>query len=131
MSRINLSDDADTIMKKVRKAKTDPEPLPSEAKGLEERPEALNLVSIYAALAEMPVDAVLAEHGGQGFGAFKPALGELLAETLGPIRDRFVELKADREALDAILARGALRAREIGGPTLDAAYKALGLVRGR
>jgi tryptophanyl-tRNA synthetase len=131
MSRINLSDDADTIMKKVRKAKTDPEPLPSEAKGLEERPEALNLVSIYAALAEMPVDAVLAEHGGQGFGAFKPVLGELLAETLGPIRDRFVELKADREALDAILARGALRAREIGGPTLDAAYKALGLVRGR
>jgi tryptophanyl-tRNA synthetase len=131
MSRINLSDDADTIMKKVRKAKTDPEPLPSEAKGLEERPEALNLVSIYAALADMPVDAVLAEHGGQGFGAFKPALGELLAETLGPIRDRFVELKADREALDAILARGALRAREIGGPTLDAAYRALGLVRGR
>ncbi|TIX51059.1 tryptophan--tRNA ligase [Alteraurantiacibacter aquimixticola] len=130
MSRINLADDADTMAKKVKKAKTDPEPLPSEAKGLEERAEALNLVAIYAALAGTSVDAVLGDFGGQGFGAFKPALAELLVETLSPIRDRFVELKADREALDAILARGAAQARELASPTLKAAYEALGLIRG-
>ena len=129
MSRINLSDDADTIMKKVRKAKTDAEPLPSEAGGLEGRAEALNLVTIYAALAGTGVDAVLAEFGGEGFGKFKPALGELMVEQLAPIAAKFNELRADREALDAILARGAARAREIGGPTLTAAYRALGLVR--
>ncbi|SMQ69537.1 tryptophanyl-tRNA synthetase [Altererythrobacter xiamenensis] len=130
MSRINLVDDADTIMKKVKKAKTDPEPLPSEAKGLEGRAEAQNLVGIYAALSGESVDAVLARFGGQGFGVFKPALGELLVEKLAPINTRFVELLQDREALDAILARGAAQAREIGTPTLDATYKALGLVRG-
>ena len=130
MSRINLTDDADTIMKKVKKAKTDPEPLPSEEAGLEGRAEALNLVSIYAAMTGDSNDAVLAQFGGQGFGAFKPALGELLIETLGPITERFRELRQDRESLDAILARGAARAREIGRPTLDATYKALGLVRG-
>ena len=130
MSRINLADDADEIMKKIKKAKTDPEPLPSEAKGLEGRAEALNLVGIYGALAGKSTDGVLAEFGGQGFGVFKPALGELLVETLRPISARFVELKDDREALDAILARGAARARALGAPTLDATYKALGLVRG-
>ena len=129
MSRINLSDDADTIMKKVRKARTDAEPLPSEAGGLEGRAEALNLVTIYAALAGTGVDAVLAEFGGEGFGKFKPALGDLMVERLAPIARKFNELRADREALDAILARGAARAREIGGPTLTAAYRALGLVR--
>jgi tryptophanyl-tRNA synthetase len=130
MSRVNLSDDADTIMLKVRKAKTDPAPLPGEAAGLAGRPEALNLVTIYGALAGRTVDQVLAEHGGQGFGAFKPALGELMVEVLAPIAARFNELKADRESLDAILARGAARAREMGAPTLTAAYQALGLVRG-
>jgi tryptophanyl-tRNA synthetase len=130
MSRINLSDDADTIMKKVKKAKTDPEPLPSEAAGLAGRPEALNLVSIYATLAGKNLDAVLAEHGGQGFGAFKPALGELMVEVLAPIAARFSDLREDRESLDAILARGAARARELASPTLAAAYRALGLVRG-
>ena len=130
MSRINLVDDADTVMKKIKKAKTDPEPLPSEAAGLAERPEALNLVTIYAALRDMSIDAVLAEHGGSGFGAFKPALGEVLVEVLRPISDRFTALLEDREALDAILARGAAQAREIALPTLDATYKALGLVRG-
>jgi tryptophanyl-tRNA synthetase len=130
MSRINLTDDADAIMQKVKKAKTDPEPLPSEAKGLEGRPEALNLVSIYAAIAGTSVDRVLAQFGGQGFGAFKPALGELLVETLAPLSARFVELKQDRESLDAILAKGALKARELAAPTLSAAYRALGLVRG-
>ncbi|TNE32271.1 MAG: tryptophan--tRNA ligase [Alphaproteobacteria bacterium] len=130
MSRINLSDDADEIMRKIKKAKTDPEALPSEAKGLDGRPEAQNLVGIYAAVSGESVDAVLARFGGQGFGAFKPALGELLVEALAPISERFRELKQDREALDAILARGAARARERGIPTLNAAYRALGLVRG-
>ncbi len=130
MSRINLQDDADTIMKKVKKAKTDPEPLPSEEAGLEGRPEALNLVSIYGALTGQSVEAVLAENGGQGFGHFKPLLGNVLVETLAPISERFRALKDDREVLDAILAQGAAKARERGAPTLDAAYKALGLVRG-
>lgn len=129
MARINLADDADLIMQKVKKAKTDPEPLPSEVAGLEGRAEALNLVTIYAALSGGNTQTVLARFGGQGFGAFKPALGELLVETLAPISARFRELLDDREALDAILARGAARAREIGRPTLDATYKALGLVR--
>ncbi len=129
MSRINLTDDADTMMQKVKKAKTDPEPLPSEVAGLEGRPEAANLVGIYATMANISTEAVLADFAGKGFGAFKPALGELLVETLGPITSRFVELKQDREALDAILAKGALKARDIAGPTLDAAYDALGLVR--
>ena len=84
-------------------------------------------MTIYAALADKTVAEVLAEHGGQGFGAFKPALGELLVEMLAPISQRFTELLADREALDAILARGAAKARQIAGPTLDAAYKSLGL----
>jgi tryptophanyl-tRNA synthetase len=129
MSRINLSDDADTMAQKVKKAKTDPEPLPSEEAGLADRPEAKNLVGIYGALAGQSPAEVLAQFGGQGFGAFKPALADLLVAKLGPIRDRFVELKDDSEALDAILARGAAKARERGKPTLDAAYRALGLVR--
>ncbi|MFW2351460.1 tryptophan--tRNA ligase [Qipengyuania sp.] len=129
MSRINLVDDADEIMKKVKKAKTDPEPLPSEAEGLEGRPEALNLVAIYAALSDRSVDDILGEFGGEGFGKFKPALGELLVETLAPISARFTELLDDRESIDAILARGASQARELARPTLDATYQALGLIR--
>ncbi len=129
MSRINLADDADTIMNKVRKAKTDPEPLPSEVAGLEGRPEALNLVSIYAALTDRNTDAVLSDFGGQGFGAFKPALGELLVATLAPISERFNALKPDSAALDAILVKGAARASALGQPTLDAAYAAMGLSR--
>jgi tryptophanyl-tRNA synthetase len=129
MSRINLTDDAETIMAKIKKAKTDPAPLPGEAKGLEGRPEAANLVGIYAAMAGTSVADVLDEFGGEGFGKFKPALGELLVEKLAPINTRFVELREDREALDAILAKGALKARELAKPTLDAAYAALGLVR--
>lgn len=130
MSRINLADDPDAVMKKVKKAKTDPEPLPSEEGGLAGRPEALNLVTIYAALADRSVADVLADHGGQGFGTFKGALGELLVETLRPITARFTGLLEDREAIDAILARGAAKARQIAGPTLDSTYRALGLVRG-
>ena len=130
MSRINLTDDADTIMAKIKKAKTDPEPLPSDKAGLEGRAEAANLVGIYAAMAGISPDAVLAEFGGHGFGKFKPALGELLVESLAPINARFVELRQDREALDAVLAKGALKARELAVPTLTAVYAALGLVRG-
>ncbi|HJS10604.1 tryptophan--tRNA ligase [Sphingopyxis sp.] len=128
-SRINLVDDADTIMAKIRKAKTDAEPLPSEAAGLEGRAEARNLVSIYAAMADESVDQVLARFAGQGFGAFKPALGELLVETLRPIATRLNELKSDPEAIDAALEAGAARASALARPTLDAAYAALGLCR--
>ena len=129
MSRINLTDDADTIMKKVKKAKTDPEPLPSEASGLDGRPEALNLVTIYSALKMCSVDDVLGEFGGQGFGQFKPALGELLIEVLEPISTRFGQLTKDQTALDSILSDGASRAANLASPTLDAAYDALGLLR--
>jgi tryptophanyl-tRNA synthetase len=129
MSRINLTDDADTIMAKVKKAKTDPEPLPSEAAGLEGRAEAKNLVGIYAALAGESVDAVLTQFGGQGFGAFKPALGALLTDKLAPIAARFRDLKDDHAALDAALIKGAEKAAALAAPTLEAAYAALGLAR--
>ena len=131
MSRINLTDDSDAMMRKVKKAKTDPEPLPSEKAGLVGRPEALNLVSIYATMAGQTVEQVLAQYGGEGFGRFKPALGELLVETLAPISDAFRRLCEDRGTLDAILAGGAARAREIAAPTLAATYEALGLVRAK
>ncbi len=130
MSRINLTDDADTIMAKVKKAKTDPEPLPSDKGGLEGRPEAANLVAIFAAMAGESQDAVLARFGGEGFGKFKPALGELLVESLAPINARFIQLRQDRAALDAILRQGAEKARALAVPTLDKTYAALGLVRG-
>ncbi len=129
MSRINLTDNADTILGKIKKAKTDAEPLPSEASGLDGRPEAQNLVGIYAAFAEESVDATLARFGGQGFGAFKPALAELVIENFRPISDRFNALKDDHEQIDAALAKGAAKARELGAPTLKAAYNALGLLR--
>ncbi len=130
MSRINLTDDADTIMAKVKKAKTDPEPLPSAKAGLEHRPEAANLVGVYAAMAGTSVDAVLGDFGGEGFGKFKPALGELLIEKLAPINARFNDLRQDQSALDAILRKGAERARALAVPTLEKAYAALGLVQG-
>ena len=130
MSRINMTDSADAIMQKIKKAKTDPEPLPSEAAGLEGRPEAKNLVSIYAVMANATVAAVLSEFGGEGFGKFKPALGELLVEKLAPINQRFTELRQDRAALDAILSKGAEKARALAIPTLEKTYAALGLVRG-
>jgi tryptophanyl-tRNA synthetase len=130
MSRLNLTDDADTIMAKVKKAKTDPEPLPSDKGGLDGRPEAANLVGIYAAMSGESQDAILARFGGEGFGKFKPALGELLVESLAPINARFIELRQDRSALDAILREGAAKARALAVPTLDKTYAALGLVRG-
>ena len=129
MSRISLTDDDDAIAQKIRKAKTDPEPLPELASALEGRPEALNLVGIYATLTETTPDSVCAQFAGQGFGAFKPALAEVLVETLRPIRERFIALKDDDTALDAILVKGAEKARAVAQPTLDAAYDALGLMR--
>ena len=126
MSRINLTDDADIIAQKIRKAKTDPEPLPSEATGLQERPEARNLVGIYAALDDCPVDNVLAQFAGQGFGPFKTALTDLLVTTLTPIRDRLARLR-DPTAIDAILASGAHRASALAAPTLAKAYATMGL----
>lgn len=129
MSRINLVDDADTIMAKIKKAKTDPEPLPETAEGLEGRPEARNLVGIYATMAGTDVASVLTQFGGQGFGQFKPALGDLLVEKLAPMAARYRELREDQSALDAILRKGAEKARALANPTLDAAYQALGLVR--
>jgi tryptophanyl-tRNA synthetase len=129
MSRINLIDDADTILSKVRKAKTDPEPLPGDTAGLEARPEAANLVGIYAALSGESTDTVLARFGGQGFGAFKPALADLLVETLRPISERFKALRHDTAALDAILLKGAAKASALAAPTLVRAYGALGLSR--
>ena len=129
MSRINLSDDADSVAGKVRKAKTDPEPLPATLDELEGRAEARNLINIYAATADRSAADVLAEFAGQGFGAFKPVLAELLVETLRPIRDEFVRLKSDTTALDAILSKGAAKARATAQPTVDAAYQALGLLR--
>jgi len=129
MSRINLTDDDDAISQKVRKAKTDPEPLPSEAAGLEGRSEALNLVGIYAALTSSTPDAVCAQFADQGFGAFKPALADVLVAALSPIRQRYVELRNDDAALDAILIKGAEKAAAAAAPTLKGAYEAMGLMR--
>ncbi len=129
MSRINLADDADTVAAKVKKAKSDAELLPETLNELEGRPEARNLINIYAATADRSAADVLAEFSGQGFGAFKPALAELLVETLRPIRDEFVRLKSDTTTLDAILSKGAAKARATAQPTVDAAYAALGLLR--
>jgi tryptophanyl-tRNA synthetase len=125
-SRINLTDDADMIAQKVKRAKTDAEPLPSEAAGLAGRPEAANLVGIMAALANSSVVDVLAEYGGQGFGKFKPALADVMVATLSPITARFNELRRDTAGLDAVLADGAVRARAIAEPVLAEVHRAVG-----
>jgi tryptophanyl-tRNA synthetase len=127
MSRVNLNDDPDLIAQKIRKAKTDPEPLPADPAELDARPEARNLVTIYAALADESVADVLARFAGQGFGAFKPALAELMVETLRPIGTRLAELQRDPAELDRLLALGAEKARAVAAPTLAAAYQAMGL----
>ena len=129
MSRINLTDDADAITAKLRKAKTDPEPLPDDPALLAARPEAKNLVGIYAALADVSVADVLARFAGQGFGAFKPALAELVVETLRPISARLAALEADSAELDRLLAAGAAKARVAAAPVVAGAYAALGLNR--
>lgn len=128
MSRINMTDDADTIAKKIRKARTDPEALPSEEAGLEGRAEARNLVAIYAALAGSDVETVLAEVGGRQFSEFKPMLAELAVAELSPISAEMARLMEDPAAIDAILAGGAVRAREIAAPIVKRAYEIVGMV---
>lgn len=129
MSRINMTDDADAIANKIRKARTDPEPLPMEPEGLEDRPEARNLVNIYAALCDKSVDWVLAEVGGHQFSQFKPMLADLAVEKLSPISSEMARLMEDPAEIDRILGRGAERAREIAGPILEKTYDVVGMVR--
>ncbi|WP_102108923.1 tryptophan--tRNA ligase [Oceaniglobus roseus] len=128
-SRINMTDDADTIAKKIRKAKTDPEPLPETLEGLKDRPEARNLVNIYAALSDKTAEEAMAEVAGQQFGQFKPMLADLAAAKLAPISSEMARLMQEPGEIDAILARGAERAREITAPILDETYRIVGLVR--
>ncbi|MCL6697824.1 tryptophan--tRNA ligase [Sphingomonas sp. NSE70-1] len=126
-SRIHLTDDNDVIALKIRKAKTDPDPLPEDPALLESRPEARNLVGIYGAMVGETDEQVLQRFAGQGFGAFKPALADAAIALLEPLRNRLVELRQDKAALDAILAAGANKAASLAQPTLDAAYRAVGL----
>ena len=128
-SRINMTDDADTIAQKIRKAKTDPEALPSEAEGLKDRPEARNLVNIYAALAEQSVDQVLAQVGGQRFSQFKPLLSDLAVAKLAPISGEMARLMQDPAEIDRILGQGAERARAIAAPILARTYEIVGMIR--
>lgn len=129
LSRINMSDDDETIARKLKKAKTDPEPLPDNMAELGDRPEARNLIGIYAALADQSQEAVLAEYAGKGFGDFKPALADLAVSTLSPIRQRFEELRKDTAAIDTILSEGSHKASALARPTVEATYTALGLLR--
>jgi tryptophanyl-tRNA synthetase len=128
-SRINLTDDADAIALKIRRAKTDPEPLPSEVAGLENRPEARNLVGIFAALADTDFEGVLRDHGGKGFGAFKEALVELLVAKLSPIATETRRLLADPGTLDAALRDGAQRAAALADPIVSEAERLVGFLK--
>ncbi|MFZ9132642.1 MAG: tryptophan--tRNA ligase [Gemmobacter sp.] len=130
-SRINLTDDADAIASKIRKARTDADALPSAPEGLEGRPEARNLVNIYAALAGTTPAAVLAEFGGQGFGAFKPRLADLAVAVLAPISTEMARLVKDPASIDAILGQGAERADAIAAPILAQTREIVGLIRSR
>lgn len=129
MSRINLTDDAEAIANKIKRAKTDAEPLPGTVARLNGRPEARNLVGLYAALADIPVASVLAEYEGKGFGIFKPALAALMIETLAPINTRFNQLRRETAHLDAVLRDGAARASAIAEPVLNQVYAAVGFLR--
>ena len=128
-SRINMTDDADAIAKKIRKAKTDPDALPSDVDGLKDRPEARNLVNIYAALNDQTVEEVLADVGGQQFGTFKPKLAELAVSKLSPVSQEMARLMNDPAEIDRILAKGAAQAREITAPILSKTYEIVGMVR--
>jgi len=127
MSRIHLTDSDDEIVQKIKKAKTDPEPLPYDAEALQERPEAKNLVGIYSAVTGESIEQVLEHFAGQGFGVFKPALAEVLVALIAPIRARLGELRRDPAELDRILAKGAARAADLGAPVLARAKAAVGL----
>ena len=125
-SRLNLLDDADAIAQKIRKAKTDPEPLPATLEELKDRPEAENLVGVYAALDGRTSEAVLAEFAGQGFGAFKPRLADLAVAKLGPVSEEMRRLMADPGEIDRVLADGAERARAAAAPILAEVRKIVG-----
>src|SRR6201995_3136301 len=127
-SRINLIDDADTIAQKIRKAKTDPEPLPTEEKGLEKRPEADNLVGIFAALSGRSKASVLSEFGGGQFSSFKNSLVELCVAKLAPIASEMKRLVADPGHVDSILADGADRARVIAVETMQKTKDIVGFI---
>lgn len=129
MSRINLTDDADAIAKKIRKAKTDPDPLPETYDDLSERPEARNLVNIYAAMSGKTPQEVVTEFAGQQFGTFKPALADLAVDKLAPISTEMSRLMQDTAEIDRILGRGAERAREIAAPILKQTYDIVGMIR--
>ncbi|WP_427790254.1 tryptophan--tRNA ligase [Brevundimonas diminuta] len=126
LSRINLTDDADAIANKIRKAKTDMEPLPETLEGLEGRAEAKNLVAIYAALADTTREAVLAEFAGQGFGAFKPKLAELAVSSMANVTAEMRRLMNDPAEIDRALSAGAEKAREIAEPTIAEVKKIVG-----
>ncbi|MEL6958144.1 MAG: tryptophan--tRNA ligase [Pseudomonadota bacterium] len=129
MERINMLDDADTIAKKFKKAKTDPEPLPETVDGLKDRPEARNLVNIYAGLSGMTPEAVIAEYPGAGWGQFKPALADLAVEKLAPISTEMKRLLDDPAEIDRKLGQGADKARAIATPILEKTYDIVGLLR--
>lgn len=127
-TRINLTDDVDLIASKLKKAKTDPEPLPSEMDGLADRPEARNLVGIYAGLSGRTEADILSEFGGQGFGVFKPALADLTISVISPISEKMNALLKDETEIDQILADGAERARAISAPILAEVKDIMGFV---
>ncbi len=130
-SRINLTDDADTIAQKFRKAKTDAAPLPETIDGLKDRPDAKNLVNIYAALSDQTPEQVIAQFGGQGFGTFKPALADLAVARLSPIATEMKRLMADPAEIDRILGDGADRADAIAQPILARTLEITGMIRSR
>lgn len=126
MTRINLTDDTDTIAKKIKKAATDPHPLPDSLAGFEGRPEALNLITIFAALADEPKEKVIAQFAGKQFSEFKPKLAELAVEKLAPITKRMGELMADKAQIDRYLHQGNEKAHNIAAPVLDDAMRKMG-----
>ena len=128
-SRINLNDEDDLIFQKIKKAKTDSEPIPDNTKALQERPEARNLVGIYAALTDQSENQVLLDFSGQGFGKFKPLLAECLIDAISPIRNEMNRLLSDKTELDRILVNGGEKASSISEPILNDCKKAIGFVQ--
>ncbi|HIB06998.1 MAG TPA: tryptophan--tRNA ligase [Gammaproteobacteria bacterium] len=127
-SRINMIDGADEIEQKIRKARTDPDPLPESAEGLAERPEALNLVSIYAALEDIEIDQVIQEYQGQGFSTFKKALADLAVARLDPVSSEMKRLTAEPGEIDQILADGADRAAQLSRPIVAEVREIMGFL---
>ncbi|AEI38369.1 MAG: tryptophan--tRNA ligase [Zymomonas mobilis subsp. pomaceae] len=129
LSRINLTDSNDDITQKIRKAKTDPDPIPDNEAALTERPEARNLLTIYSALSGKAVPEILNQFAGQGFGQFKPILSDLMISIIGPIRDRLFSFQSDPAEIDRLLLQGAKKAETLAAVTLEKAYYAMGLRR--